>query len=54
MMAQSWAQQAEEAAAAAGISPTALASVCVMESGCTNNAESSSVWGNDQWNLPDV
>jgi hypothetical protein len=38
MMAQSWAQQAEEAAAAAGISPTALASVCVMESGCTNNA----------------
>jgi hypothetical protein len=38
MNAQSWASQADDAAAAAGITPEALASVCLMESGCTNNA----------------
>ena len=36
MMGQNWGAQAETAAAAMGVSATALAATCVMESNCQN------------------
>ena len=36
MMAQDWGSQAEAAAAAMGVSATALAATCAMESNCQN------------------
>jgi hypothetical protein len=41
MMAQEWGSQAEVAAAAMGVSATALAATCVMESNCQNVGASS-------------
>ncbi len=41
MMAQEWGSQAEAAAAAMGVSATALAATCVMESNCQNVGASS-------------
>ncbi len=43
MMAQDWGLQAEAAAAAMGVSATALAATCAMESNCQNVGASSSV-----------
>ncbi|GAC1496399.1 MAG: hypothetical protein NVS1B6_01480 [Steroidobacteraceae bacterium] len=37
MLAQPWGQAAEQNAVALGVSPTALAATCVMESGCSTN-----------------
>jgi hypothetical protein len=41
MMAQDWGSQAADAAAAMGVSATALAATCVMESNCQNVGSSS-------------
>ncbi len=43
MMAQDWGSQAEAAASAMGVSATALAATCAMESNCQNVGASSSV-----------
>jgi hypothetical protein len=37
MLSQSWGTSAEDAAAAMGVNASALAAVCVMESGCQNS-----------------
>ncbi len=43
MMAQDWGSQASDAASAMGVSATALAATCAMESNCQNVGASSSV-----------
>ena len=43
MMAQDWGSQAADAAAAMGVSATALAATCVMESNCQNVGSTTSV-----------
>src|SRR5271167_3030418 len=43
MMSQDWGSQAEAAAAAMGVSATALAATCAMESNCQNVGATSSV-----------